>query len=179
MEYILSGPVVAMVRVIACCMPGAAVASAAGAAAGTGAAMPVPQVPQRTYGLIFGCRCGRAKAWSRVRVRSLAPLTPWRQSLAPSVAILRWGPVWLRLPNCVLLTCKQHTIIPGQQPRSYPLWRPYFMQVDVGRNVVHGSDSPENGERETGEEVELLGGRYCLGVSRGGCCCFRLQTIVL
>ena len=31
--------------------------------------------------------------------------------------------------------------------------------VDVGRNVVHGSDSPENGERELGlwfDEAELL-----------------------
>lgn len=26
------------------------------------------------------------------------------------------------------------------------------LAVEVGRNVVHGSDSPENGERETGEE---------------------------
>jgi hypothetical protein len=25
------------------------------------------------------------------------------------------------------------------------------MPTQVGRNVVHGSDSPENGERETGE----------------------------
>jgi nucleoside diphosphate kinase len=25
--------------------------------------------------------------------------------------------------------------------------------VEVGRNVVHGSDSPENGERETGGRV--------------------------
>lgn len=24
--------------------------------------------------------------------------------------------------------------------------------IEVGRNVVHGSDSPENGERETGED---------------------------
>ena len=27
------------------------------------------------------------------------------------------------------------------------------LAVQTGRNVVHGSDSPENGERETGETL--------------------------
>jgi hypothetical protein len=30
--------------------------------------------------------------------------------------------------------------------------------IQVGRNVIHGSDSPENGERETGEERRTGGG---------------------
>jgi hypothetical protein len=29
--------------------------------------------------------------------------------------------------------------------------------VEVGRNVIHGSDSPENGERETGEDRQIKG----------------------
>lgn len=41
--------------------------------------------------------------------------------------------------------------------------------IEVGRNIVHGSDSPENGERETGAclAVELAscwGGRAWLGL---------------
>ena len=28
--------------------------------------------------------------------------------------------------------------------------------IEVGRNVIHGSDSPENGERETGEHVVFI-----------------------
>jgi nucleoside-diphosphate kinase len=29
--------------------------------------------------------------------------------------------------------------------------------IEVGRNVIHGSDSPENGERETGEQSFTTG----------------------
>ena len=30
------------------------------------------------------------------------------------------------------------------------------LAIQTGRNVVHGSDSPDNGERETGIDLELL-----------------------
>ena len=30
------------------------------------------------------------------------------------------------------------------------------LAIQVGRNVVHGSDSPENGERETGAALKMF-----------------------
>ncbi len=42
------------------------------------------------------------------------------------------------------------------------------LAVEKGRNVVHGSDSPENGVRETGAAAAAVQRRRCSGVT---CCC--------
>ena len=62
-------------------------------------------------------------------------------------------------PSCCAVCVRRRPFLPARKQHAECLWEadlgycpmfPSFL-LQVGRNVVHGSDSVENGERETGE----------------------------
>jgi hypothetical protein len=70
---------------------------------------------------------------------------------------------WMSTPEPCgdVLPARHHhpcaTVSLAGRPRPDPaLCRAHALDAEAGRNVIHGSDSPENGEREIGE-VGVLG----------------------
>lgn len=127
----------------------------------------------------------RRDTWLRSRARAPAARCVTEQGGAGPPA-LPWStsPLLHTAPSCILI-CHRCVLSPPFLPSSLCLLSVPSSQV--GRNVVHGSDSTENGERETGEpsppaplicfsaarQRAICVGPYCLSTAA---CALQLMT---